>query len=79
MPDPEEPDDPDMPDPEEPDVPVWPLCPLWPRWPLMPERLVSPASSSEADEERLLPGALRDLPSSADSSSRIPPCDDEPD
>jgi hypothetical protein len=45
----------------------------------MPDWLESPASSSEADEERLLPEALRELPSPADASSRIPPCDDEPD
>jgi hypothetical protein len=45
----------------------------------MPERLVSPASSSDADDERLLPDALRELPSSMDSSPRVLPCDEEPD
>jgi hypothetical protein len=51
---------------------------LRPLWPLSPERLVSPASSSEADGGRLLE-ALRELPSPADASSRIPFCGEEPD
>jgi hypothetical protein len=92
IPDPEEPEEPDMPDPDdpgdfdEPDEPENPdelllgelgdpLRPLWP----MPERLVSPASSSDADGDRLPLDALRELPSPTDASSRLPRCDDEPD
>ena len=72
----EEPDDPEKPDEsllDEPGDPLRPLCPL------MPERFVSPASSSEADGTRLLPEALRELASPGDALSRMPPCDDEPD
>ena len=62
-----EPDDPDDPDdPEKPDEPPLldePEEALRPLWPLIPERLVSPASSSEADDERSVPlDALRELP-----------------
>jgi hypothetical protein len=81
---PPERDEPDIP-PDEPEVPEEPalldepgdalrlLCPL------IPERLVSPANSSEADDERLLPDALRELPSLTDWSPRMSRCDEEPD
>jgi hypothetical protein len=90
MPDPEDPDEPDWPDEpgdfEEPDELEKPdelllgelgeaLRSLWP----MPERLVSPASSSDADGDRLPLDALRELPSPTDASSRMSRCDDEPD
>jgi hypothetical protein len=86
-PDCDEADDPERPDCEEPDDPEKPdeslldelEDPLRPLCPLMPERFVSPASSSEADGTRLLPEALRELPSPGDALSRMPPCDDEPD
>ena len=94
IPDPDDPEEPDIPDPddpddfeepggepEEPDEPLprgEPGDALRPLWPLSPERLVSPASSSEADGERLLE-ALRELPPPGDALSRIPPCDEEPD
>jgi len=62
--DPEDPDDPEKPDEppllDEPDDAPRPLCPL------MPERFVSPASSSEADGERFPPAVPRELPSSMD-------------
>jgi len=83
-PDPEDPDEPDEPDepgdPEKPDEPPLldePEDALRPLCPLIPERFVSPASSS--DGERLLPDAFRELPSPIDSSSRFSRCDDEPD
>jgi hypothetical protein len=65
MPEPDEPDEPD--DPEKPDEPPLldePEDPLRPLCPLIPERFVSPASSS--DGERLLPDAFRELSSSID-------------
>src|SRR4051794_26262325 len=83
MPEPDEPDEPDEPvDPEEPGEPPLldePEDALRLLCPLIPERFVSPASSSEADDERLLPDALRELPSSPDSSPRMSRCDEEPD
>ena len=64
MPEPDDPDDPGEPDdpesPEEPPLLDEPEDALRPLCPLIPERFVSPASSS--DGERLLPAALRELP-----------------
>jgi hypothetical protein len=85
MPEPDvpEPDDPDEPDdPEKPDEPLLlddPGDALRLLCPLIPERFVSPANSSEADDERLLLDALRELPSPTDSSPRMSRCDEEPD
>ncbi|HEX7977016.1 MAG TPA: hypothetical protein VF461_00330 [Gemmatimonadaceae bacterium] len=63
---PEDPDDPDEPDdPEKPDEPLLldePEEALRLLCPLIPERFVSPASSSEAEGDRLLLDAFRELP-----------------
>jgi hypothetical protein len=74
MPEPEEPGEPD-----EPPLLDEPEDALRLLGPLIPERFVSPASSSEADDERLLPDALRELPSSTGWSPRMSRCDEEPD
>jgi hypothetical protein len=76
---PEVPEEPDMPEPEEPALLDEPGDALRLLCPLIPERLVSPANSSEADDERLLPDALRELPSLTDWSPRMSRCDEEPD
>jgi len=76
---PEEPDDPEEPDEppllDEPEDALRPLCPL------MPERFVSPASSSDGERLLLLLplDALRELPPSVDRSTLISRCEDEPD
>ena len=69
MPEPDEPDEPEEPEkPDEPPLLDEPEDALRLPGPLIPERFVSPANSSDADDGRLLPDALRELPSSTDSS-----------